>query len=90
LAIVFLRKEGITSLKNENIEEFFKREFWRYVIVISILTVVDLGQVYIPQFTKSAIDSISKNDVSSLIRFSIYIAIVSIGIVVLRFCISIC
>jgi len=72
------------------LKNFFKREFWRYVIVISILTVVDLGQVYIPQFTKSAIDSISKNDVSSLIRFSIYIAIVSIGIVVLRFCISIC
>lgn len=67
------------------LKNFFKREFWRYAIVISILTVVDLGQVYIPQFTKSAIDSISKNDVSSLIRFSIYIAIVSIGIVVLRF-----
>ena len=67
------------------LRSFFKREFWRYVIVISILTAVDLGQVFIPQFTKSAIDSISNKNVSSLIRFSIYIAIVSVGIVSLRF-----
>jgi ATP-binding cassette subfamily B protein len=69
----------------KTLKEYFKREFLRYIAVVSLLVAVDIAQVYLPQFTRFAIDSISKRNINGLIKYAIYIVIFSIGIVVLRF-----
>lgn len=68
----------------KTLREYFKREWLRYIAIVLLLIVVDFAQVYIPQFTRNAIDSISKKNVNELVRFSIYIAIFAFGIITLR------
>ncbi|MGB9769071.1 MULTISPECIES: ABC transporter ATP-binding protein [Caldisericum] len=69
----------------KTLKEYFKKEFLRYIAIVSLLIIVDFAQVYLPQFTRFAIDSISQKNINNLIKFSIYIIILAFGIVSLRF-----
>lgn len=67
------------------LNEYFRKEFFRYIVITFLLVAVDFGQVFIPRYTRSAIDSISQKNISGLTKYSIYIIIISFGIVLLRF-----
>ncbi|BAL81102.1 ABC transporter ATP-binding protein [Caldisericum exile] len=69
----------------KTLKDYFRKEFFRYVAIVTLLIVVDFAQVYLPQFTKSAIDSISVKNTTNLFKYSIYILVLSFGIVSLRF-----
>lgn len=69
----------------KTLKGYFKREFLRYFAVIVLLVVVDVAQVYLPQFTRLAIDSISSKNIANLVKYAIYIIIFSVAIVSLRF-----
>jgi ATP-binding cassette subfamily B multidrug efflux pump len=64
---------------------FFKRELKWYIPIMLMLTLVDFSQVTIPVFTKKAVDAITKKNTALIIKYGIYIIIIALCIIAIRY-----
>lgn len=65
--------------------QFIRKEYKKYLIIAGLLLTVDLSQVVIPIFTKGALDAISAGSQSLVIRNGVYILLVAILIIIMRY-----